>query len=72
MRISSEEQSEKEIRRASENRLKRGLQQREANHKGSAKEEGVSDVLSGFPLTLRPRKIQTFFSQSLFDICFSL
>ena len=65
MRISSEEQSEKEIRRASENRLKRGLQQREANHKGSAKEEGASDVL-------RPRKIQTFFSQSLFDICFSL
>ena len=71
-RISSEEQREKEIQRAPENRLKRGHQQREANHKGSEKEEEVSRVLSGFSLTLRPRKIQNFFSQTLFDTSFSL
>ena len=57
---------------APENKLKRGHQQREANYKGSEKEEEVSRVLSGFSLTLRPRKIQTFFYQSLFDISFSL
>ena len=34
---------------------------REANHKGSEKEKEVNCVLSGFSLTLRPRKIQTFF-----------
>ena len=45
-----------------ENRLKRGHQQREVNYKGSEKEEEVSHVLSGFSLTLRPRKFQTFFS----------
>ena len=61
MQISSEEQREKEIQRAPENRLKRGHQRREANHKGSTKEEEVSRVLSGFSLTLRSRKIQTFF-----------
>ena len=41
--------------------MKRGHQQREANYKGSEKEEGVSCVLSGFSLSPRPRKIQTFF-----------
>ena len=45
---------------APENKLKRGHQQREANYKGSEKEEEVSRVLSGFSLTLRPRKIRTF------------
>ena len=34
-RTSNEEQHEKEIQRASENRLKRGHQYREAKHKGS-------------------------------------
>ena len=43
------------------NSLKRGHQQREANYKGSEKEEKVRCVLSGFSLMLRPRKIQTFF-----------
>ena len=47
---------------APENKLKRGHQQREANYEGSAKEEEVSRVLSGFSLTLRPRKIQIFFT----------
>ena len=46
---------------APENRL-RGHQQREVNYKGSEKDEEVSRVLSGFSLTLRPRKIQTFFN----------
>ena len=40
----------------------RGHQQREVNYKGSEKDEEVSRVLSGFSLTLRPRKIQTFFN----------
>ena len=48
-------------KRSPENRLKRGHQQREANREGSEKEEEVSRVLSGFSLTLRPRKIQNFF-----------
>ena len=60
-RITSEEQREKEIQRVPENKLKRGYHQREANHKGSEKEEEVSRVSSGFSLTLRPRKIQIFF-----------
>ena len=59
--MSSEGKRQKEIQRDPENRLKRGHQQREANHKGSEKEEEVSRVLSEFFLTLRPRKIQTFF-----------
>ena len=54
------------------NRLKKGHQQREANYKGSEKEEEVSRALSEFSLTLRPRKIQTFFYQSSFDTSFSL
>ena len=33
-----------------------------ANYKGSEKEEKVSRDLTGFSLTLRPRKIQTFLS----------
>ena len=70
--ISSEEQRENEVQRAQENRLKRGHSQREADHKGSEKEEEVSRVLPGFSLTLRPRKIQNFFSQTSFDTCFSL
>ena len=47
---SREEQSEKEIQRAPENRLQRAHQQREAKHKakGSEKEVEVSRVLSGF------------------------
>ena len=54
MRISSEEQSEKDIKRALENGLKRGHQQREANYKGSERVEEViiSRVLPGFSLTL--------------------
>ena len=47
---------------APENRPRRGHQQREANHKGSEKEEEVSRVLAGFSLTLRPRKIQISFN----------
>ena len=43
-------------------KLKRGHHQREANYKGSEKEEEVSRVLSGFSLTVRPRKIQSFFT----------
>ena len=58
--ISSEEQREKEIQRAPENKLKRGHEQREVNHKGSEKEKKVNRVSSGFSSTLRPRKIQTF------------
>ena len=50
---------------APENRLRRGHQQREANHKGSEKEEELNRVLSAFSLTLRPRKTQT----SLFNHC---
>ena len=57
---------------APENRLKRGHQQREANHKGSEEEEEVGLVLSGFSLTLRPRKILTYFYQSSFVTNFSL
>ena len=38
-RTSNEEQHEKEIQRAPENRLKRGHQYREAKHKGSEKED---------------------------------
>ena len=52
-RISSEKQRGKKIQRAPENRLKRGHQQREANHKGSEEEMGVSRFLSRFSLTLR-------------------
>ena len=36
------EQRRKEIQRALENRLKRGHQEKETNHKGSEKEEEVS------------------------------
>ena len=71
-RTSNEEQHEKEIQRATENRLKRGHQYREANHKGSEKNEEVICVLSEFSVTLRLRKIQSFFSQSSFDTSFSL
>ena len=61
-RIFSEEEREKEIQRAPANGQKRGQQQREANYKGSEREEEVSRVLAEFSLTLRPRKIQTFFT----------
>ena len=44
-RTSNEEQHEKEIQRAPENRLKRGHQYREAKHKGSEKEEGNSCLI---------------------------
>ena len=71
-RTSNDEQHEKEIQRAPENRLKRSHQHREANHKGSKKEEEVIRVLSGFSVTLRLRKIQRFFPQSSFDTSFSL
>ena len=47
--------------KVSRKQTKKGHQQREANHEGSEKEEEVSRVLSGFSLTLRPRKIQTLF-----------
>ena len=47
---------------APENRLKRDHQQRQANYKGSEKEEEVGRVLIWFFRTLRPRKIPTFFS----------
>ena len=63
-RIFSKEQRENEIQ-GLENRLKRGLQQIEANYKGSMKEEKVSRVLSGLSLTLRLRKIQTLFYQKV-------
>ena len=54
-RISSEKEREKEIQniKTPENRLKRGHQQREANHKGSEEKMGVSRFLSRFSLTLR-------------------
>ena len=55
---------------APENRLKRGHQQREANHKGSEKEEEVSRALSGFPLTLRSRKMQTFLTNRRLILAF--
>ena len=55
--MSNDGQREKEIQTAPENRLKRGHQQREANYKGSEKEEEVRAVLSGFPRMLRPRNI---------------
>ena len=42
------------------NRLKRGHQQREANYKES--EKGVSRVISGVSLTLRPKKTKIFFN----------
>ena len=57
---------------ATGNRLKKGHQQREANHKGSEKEEEIGHDLSVFPLTSRPRKLLTFFYQSSFDTNFSL
>ena len=63
-RIFSKEQRENEIQ-GLENRLKRGLQQIEANYKGSMEEEEVSRVLSGLSLTLRLRKIQTLFYQKV-------
>ena len=63
-RIFSKEQRENEIQ-SLENRLKRGLQQIEANYKGSMEEEEVSRVLSGLSLTLRLRKIQTLFYQKV-------
>ena len=48
-----------------------GHQQREANYRGSAKEEEVSRVLSGFSLTLGPRTNSNFvFYQSSFDTSF--
>ena len=58
------ERREKEYKGSPENRPRRGHQQREANYKGSDKEEEVSRVLSGFSLTLRSKKIQTFFNNS--------
>ena len=70
-RTSYDGQHEKEIQRAPENRLKRGHQHREANHKGSEKEE-VIRVLSRFSVTLRLRKILRFFPQSSFDTSFSM
>ena len=60
----SKEQRENKIQ-GLENRLKRGLQQIEANYNGSMKEEEVSRVLSGLSLTLRLRKIQTLFYQKV-------
>ena len=60
----SKEQRENKIQ-GLENRLKRDLQQIEANYKGSMKEEEVSRVLSGLSLTLRLRKIQTLFYQKV-------
>ena len=60
----SKEQRENKIQ-GLENRLKRGLQQIEANYKGSMEEEEVSRVLSGLSLTLRLRKIQTLFYQNV-------
>ena len=60
----SKEQRENKIQ-GLENRLKRGLQQIEANYKGSMKEEEVSRVLSGLSLTLRLKKIQTLFYQKV-------
>ena len=45
--------------------MKRGHQQTEANYKGSEKEEEVGRVLSGFSLTLRPRKIPFFYINRL-------
>ena len=45
-KIFGEEQREKEMQRALEDRLKRGHQQREANYKGSEKGREVSLVLS--------------------------
>ena len=45
--------------------MKRGHQQTEANYKKSEKEEEVGRVLSGFPLTLRPRKIPFFYINRL-------
>ena len=50
-RTSNEEQHEKEIQRAPENRLKRGHQYREAKHKGSEKEEGNSCLIWVFCYT---------------------
>ena len=59
--VSSEEQRVKEMQSSSrKKRLKKGHQQREANYKGSPKEEGLSRVLSGYSLTLRPRKNSNF------------
>ena len=53
-------------------RLKRGHQQREANYKGSTKEEKVCRVLCEFPLTLRPKRNSNFFfKRSSFDTSFS-
>ena len=46
---------------APENTLRRGHQRREADYKGSEKDEEVSRVLSGFSLTLRPRKNSNLF-----------
>ena len=63
-RIFIKEQRENEIQ-GLENRLKRVLQQIEANYKGSMEEEEVSRVLSGLSLTLRLRKIQTLFYQKV-------
>ena len=63
-RTFSKEQRENEIQ-GLENRLKRVLQQIEANYKGSMEEEEVSRVLSGLSLTLRLRKIQTLFYQKV-------
>ena len=60
----SKEQRENKIQ-GLENRLKRGLQQIEANYKGSMKEEEPTRVLSGLSLTLRLRKIQTLFYQKV-------
>ena len=52
----------KKLEVAPENRLKIDHQQRQANYKGSEKEEEVGRVLIWFFRTLRPRKILTFFS----------
>ena len=71
-RIFSKEQRENEIQ-GLENRLKRGLQQIEANYKGSMEEEEVSRVLSGLSLTLRLKKNSNpFLSKSSYSSSYLL
>ena len=62
------------MQRAPEDRLKRGHQQREVNHKGSEKGGEVNLVLSSFLLRkgLEKFKLFFFFYQSSFDISLSL
>ena len=60
-------------RNAKENKKRHNTKSsRKQTEKGSCeKEEEVGRVLSGFSLTLRPGKIQTFFYQSSFDNSFN-